>query len=1077
MVARDPAEQVKDLQRAINDLIGLTTLPAMWTGADQSKVVGTLLDVLLGMLGLDFIFLLLTQGNLDIADAVRVAQSLAASLQPDEISGALLGSFGDNVSLWPPEGRVSTGAGDFSVAIVQMGLRGEIGTVIAGSRRPDFASETERLLLNVAANQAALALQQAQLLDAQKRIAVELDQRVADRTVELAQANERLQREIAERSEAEERSRLIVDSIPAGIAIFGPTGHVTGANRQLLEYLGQPLEVMQQWSTAGLIHPQDLPNVLETFGVMIATGVAASFKFRLRRFDGTYRWFEARNMGLRDASGQLVRWHAVITDVDDRERAESAVAASERELRLMLDTLPVGIIVVSPTEGIVSANQQLLNYLGVSLEVLQDWANSEMVHPDQRERTLAYFRTFMSMDGPSSHETHIRRFDGVYRWFVVRNNPLRDADGKIIRWYGLLIDIDDRKRAEDALHESAAQLRLVVNTIPGLVAIFDADGVAEDVNAPFLEYLGQTLEEFRNWATNGTVHPDDVAHHVALLARCFSSGRPIDTETRLRRFDGEYRWFQVRGLPARDAEGRISRWYSLMTDIDDRKKAEEAVAANESSLKTTVDTIPALAWSARPDGTGDFFNKAYLDYVGRRPEELEGWAWTSALHPDDLPRFDAAWQRARESGGGTECEARLLGSDGSYRWFIFRANPLRDSGGAIVKWYGINTDIEDRKRAEEKLAESEAWLAHSQRMSAMGSFAWMLATKEITFFSEELYRIFELDPNVPLTFEQIAARVHPDDTQLFAAKLAQAQAGIVDHDYDVRLRMPDGRVKYIRTESRPDTQADGQTIFVGTMRDITEQKRTEEALNELRTELAHVARVSTLGAMTASIAHEINQPLSGIVTNAGTGLRMLASDPPNVRGAQETARRTLRDAKRATDVISRLRALFTKRETLIEPVELNEAAREVIAFSQKGLQDGRVALQLELADNIPPVEGDRVQLQQVILNLVLNATEAMSEIDDRPRQLVIRTASADQDGVVLAVQDAGPGLDPANVERVFEAFHTTKANGLGIGLSICRTIIEAHGGKLWATSAVPHGAIFQFTLPASGGTSRHAGDA
>ncbi len=1075
MVALEPVEQVKDLQRVINDLIGLTALPAMWTGADPSNVVGTLLDVLLVMLGLDFVYVLLTQSNLDIADAVRFTQSLVATFQPDEIGRALVGSFGDNVSLWPLGGRVSTGAGDFSVAIVRMGLQGEIGTIVAGSRRVDFASETERLLLNVAANQATVALQQAQLLDAQKRIALELDQRVADRTAELAQANERLQREVADRREAEERSRLIVDSIPAGIAIFEPTGDVAGANRQLLEYLGQPLEVMQQWSTAGLIHPHDLPNLQEAFGVMIATGVAAGFKFRLRRFDGTYRWFEARNLGLRDASGQLVRWYSVLTDVDDRERAESAVAASERELRLMLDTLPVGIIVVSPSQGIVSANQQLLSYVGVSLEVLQDWVSTEMVHPDQRESTQVYFRTFMSQDGPSSHETRIRRFDGVYRWFVVRNNPLRDAAGKIIRWYGLLIDIDDRKRAEDALHESATQLRLVVNTIPGLVAIFDADGVAEDINAPFLEYLGQTLEEFRNWATNGTVHPDDVAHHVALLTRCFSSGRPIDTETRLRRFDGEYRWFQVRGLPARDAEGRIARWYCLMTDIDDRKKAEEAVAANESSLKTTVDTIPALAWSARPDGTGDFFNKAYIDYVGRTPEELEGWAWTSALHPDDQPQFDAAWQRARESGGGTECEARLLGSDGNYRWFIFRANPLRDGSGAVVKWYGINTDIEDRKRAEEKLQRSEAFLAEGERLSAIGSFSWWLDTSEVRF-SDQLYRIFEFERGSTVTLAQVGAAVHPDDLPLLAEKQAAALAGINNLDYEIRLRMPDGRIKYLRTVARIIDHAVGRVECLGTIQDISDRRLADEALTELRTELAHVSRVSTLGAMTASIAHEVNQPLAGIVTNASTGLRMLGANPPNVAGAEETVRRTLRDAKRAAEVVSRLRALYAKRDTFMEAVNLNEAANEVISLSTRELQNGRVTLNMDLADDNPLVEADRVQLQQVVLNLVLNAVEAMHDVGDRPRQLTVRTALVDQDSVVLAVEDTGPGLGAEGLERVFDAFYTTKSGGLGIGLSICRTIIEAHGGRLWANDAKPHGAIFQFTLPAPGDTLHHTSD-
>jgi signal transduction histidine kinase len=248
-------------------------------------------------------------------------------------------------------------------------------------------------------------------------------------------------------------------------------------------------------------------------------------------------------------------------------------------------------------------------------------------------------------------------------------------------------------------------------------------------------------------------------------------------------------------------------------------------------------------------------------------------------------------------------------------------------------------------------------------------------------------------------------------------------------------------------------------------REMAERNQAEDALNELKTELAHVSRVSTLGAMTASIAHEISQPLAGIVTNANTGLRMLGAEPPNVVGAQETARRTLRDAERATDIISRLRTLFAKRETSIELVNLNEASREVAALSHRELQDSGAILQLELDEKIPSVEGDRIQLQQVLLNLTLNGAEAMSEIDGRPRQLTIRTAKAYPDNVLLTVQDSGPGIDPANLERVFDAFFTTKTSGLGMGLSICRKIVEAHGGKLWATAAVPHGAIFHVTLP------------
>ena len=518
--------------------------------------------------------------------------------------------------------------------------------------------------------------------------------------------------------ESEERLRLIVDNVPAGIAIFEPTGEITEANRQLLDYFGQPIAVVRQWPHNDLGHPDDLPTVKQAFWGMVASGEPGSFTVRLKRFDGTYRWFEVRNEPLRDHDGAITRWYGVITDVDDRKRVENAVAASERELRETLNTISAGIVVVSPDSYLEGANRQLLEYFGEPMDEVRRWTSNDIVHPDDREKTIASFREWLEGGKESQFETRLRRFDGVYRWFQVRNRGLRDADGNVVRWYGLLTDIEDLKRAEEALAAKERETRLLVNTIPGLIATFAPDGNVREINDRFLDYLGQTLEEFVDWPTNGTVHPEDVDKHVRTLSRAFEAGDPIDTEARLRRFDGTYRWFQVRGLPVRNANGKIEQWYCLMSDIDDRKKAEEAVAANESSLKTTVDTIPALAWSARPDGTADFFNKAYLEYVGRTPEELEGWAWTSTLHPDDLPQFDAAWQRARESGGGAECEARLLGSDGKYRWFIFRANPLRDSSGSVVKWYGINTDIEDRKRAEEAVNELRTELAHVARLES-----------------------------------------------------------------------------------------------------------------------------------------------------------------------------------------------------------------------------------------------------------------------------------------------------------------------------------------------------------------------
>ena len=368
--------------------------------------------------------------------------------------------------------------------------------------------------------------------------------------------------------------------------------------------------------------------------------------------------------------------------------------------------------------------------------------------------------------------------------------------------------------------------------------------------------------------------------------------------------------------------------------------------------------------------------------------------------------------------------------------------------------------------AEEKLAleRSEAFLAEAQRLSLTGSFSWRMDTDETTF-SEQLYRIFELDSDAPVTLEQIGSRVHPEDISLLSEKMDLARRNINDHDYGIRLRMPDGRVKYLRTKSYGVRHKDGRLEHIGAIQDVTQHRLAEEALSKLQSELTHMARVTTLGAFTASIAHEVNQPLSGIITNASTCLRMLAADPPNVDGARETARRTIRDGNRASEVVTRLRALFSKKETTIESVDLNEATREVVALSLCELQRNRVILRTELASDLPVVAGDRVQLQQVVLNLLRNASDAMSAVEDRPRQLLIRTERDEGGRVRLTVQDAGVGLAPQAMDRIFEAFYTTKTEGMGMGLSVSRSIIERHHGRLCAAPNDGPGATFSFSIP------------
>jgi C4-dicarboxylate-specific signal transduction histidine kinase len=311
-------------------------------------------------------------------------------------------------------------------------------------------------------------------------------------------------------------------------------------------------------------------------------------------------------------------------------------------------------------------------------------------------------------------------------------------------------------------------------------------------------------------------------------------------------------------------------------------------------------------------------------------------------------------------------------------------------------------------------------------------------TDEITW-SEQLYSIFEFDQGVPVTVDLIFSRVHPEDIPFLHDMMEQARGAGADFEFEYRLQMPDQSIKYLHMVAHGTRDEDGRMEYIGAVQDVTARRLSEQALGKAQSELARVARATALSALTASIAHEVNQPLSGIVTNASTCLRMLAADPPDVDGARETARRTIRDENRAADVIARVRALFTKKEPAIEPVDLNEVTREVIALSLSDLQRNRVVLQSELATDLPTIAGDRTQLQLVILNLLRNACDAMVDVDDRPRHLLVRTEREDGDRVRVSVRDAGVGVDPQNVDKLLDAFYTTKTDGMGIGLAISRS--------------------------------------
>jgi PAS domain S-box-containing protein len=488
--------------------------------------------------------------------------------------------------------------------------------------------------------------------------------------------------------------------------------------------------------------------------------------------------------------------------------------------------------------------------------------------------------------------------------------------------------------------------------------------------------------------------------------------------------------------------------------------------SNEDRLRRVIDTIPAHAWSALPDGSVDFINRRFLEFTGRSLEDLLGWGWGSVIHLDDLTRYFDQWRAAVAAGEPLESEARVRQADGNYRWLLIRNVPLRDEMGNIINWYGTAIDIEERRRAEDALRRSETYLNDAQRVSHTGSWRHDLVSGEVTI-SPEGFRIWGIKPDEDASVtEFFFGRMHPEDAPLVAQAYAAARLKKVEFQSDFRIVLPDGIVKNIHSVGHPILNLSGDIIeFVGAALDVTERKRAEEALRQAQADLAHVNRVTTMGELAASIAHEVNQPLAAVALNANACLRWLARESPDLDEAREAARRVIRDGNRANEVITRLRALVQKTETQKTRLDINEAIEEVVLLTQNEAARKGVRLRLELTADLPPVFGDRVQLQQVILNLVMNGVEAMGAVIDRPRELLIRSHSHESGHVLIAVQDCGVGIAREDLEKIFNAFYTTKSQGMGMGLAISRSIIEAHGGRLWATPNAGDGATIQFTLP------------
>jgi PAS domain S-box-containing protein len=877
-------------------------------------------------------------------------------------------------------------------------------------------------------------------------------------------------RKAAEQAHALETQ--FVDAIPAMVWSATSEGSFDFCNRRWLDFTGVTADDGSGKKWATVFHAQDRAAIMEKWRVCVATGDPFEVEARARGADGQYRWFLLRAEPLRHERGTIVKWYGTSTDIQDRKRAIDEQQLKERELQTLISSIPAHIGSAEPDGKVDYISDPWLEYLGVTKE---DWVGpgwKSILHPDDFDRNVNGWLAALAAGRPFVSDARYRRADGEFVWFNSRTEPRRDETGRIVKWYGTHFNIDDRKRAEEALRMSEAYMAHAQQ-----LAGFGSWAYKNS-------HIGGYWDVCEHWSAEmwriadfdpsegypptelifSRIHPEDLQPMIEANTQVINDHRPMNVKYRYFRGDGQLRVLHSFGTLLRE-EGVETRFVGATIDVTDQERKTEALMQSELYLAEGQRLAHLGSWSFNPSGHYDFWSEELFRIYGfdsaKGAPTLE--QYLQAVHPEDREFMSRTIQGMLAQGLGCDVTKRIVRPDGEVRYIRCVGVPVHDKG-ILKSVFGSAIDVTEQEYLTQELQRREAYLAEAQRLSQTGSFGWNIASGEI-FWSEETFRIFECDRAMKPSLELMLLRTHPEDRAAIQQLLERVTSQNVDWNFEHRLLTPGGSVKYVQVVARATRNALGTLEFVGAVMDITATKRAEEELYQTRAQLTHFARVTALGELTASIAHEVNQPLTGVVSSGNACVRWLDQHPPNIEKAKQSVGRIIRDANRASEVVARVRNLAKKAQPQKISLDINETVEEIIALTKREVRQNRILLRRQLSIDIPLVLADRVQIQQVILNLVINAIEALGATSDGPRELLVSSEKHKLGGVIVTVSDSGAGLAQANPEEIFGAFYTTKREGMGMGLAVSRSIIEAHGGQLWASSNEPRGAIFQFTLP------------
>jgi len=986
MSASDPKagnEEIRRLQGSINDLISLQALPAIWNGRESGHIVTTLLDVLVSVLRLNFAYARLGNStNGSPMEFVRFAQRRIPAPQPHEIGRALdrwLTNRSTNAPLTVPN---PTDDGDIRILPFPLGLMDEIGVLVAGSKRVDFPTATETLLLRVAANQALVALQEARHLHEQKRAAVELERRVADRTAQLTAANEALR-------ESEKRYRTLFDSIDEGFCTIEVLfdGHDNPIDYRFLEVNPSFEKQTGIQNARGRrmreISPRHEERWFEIYGRIALTGEPVRFEHQAAQL---HRWYDAYAFRVGEPADRKVA--ILFNDITERKQAEAKLRRSEEFLLEAQKLSHTGSWRHVIASGEVTVSPEIYRIHDIKPE--DDPSNTEFFfrtfHPEDRKRVVDLFKGAEIEKTEFEVDYRIVLPDGTIKHLHTIGRPVLNESGDLVEFVGTAIDVTAAKRAEEELRRSESNLAEAQRlTHTGSWIWRVAGGEAVHLSEEWYRIYGFDPEEgMPPWEQRlQRVHPEDRDAWQRTIDRAIHAKSDYQMEFRIVLPDGAVKYVHTVGHPVLNASGDLEEFVGSATDITGRKRAEMLLGGEKRLLEMI----------ARGDSRA-----LILDALCRLVEELATGALTSILLLD--PKTDQLRHGAAPSLPTKYTEAidgAVIGPCvGSCGTAAYRAEPV------------IVSDI-----ASDPLWADFRDLALGHRLRACWSTPILSSASNVL----GTFAIYYREPRSPT----------PQEHDLIEQ---------ITHLASIAL----------------------------------EREQAEEALRQAQADLAHVSRVTTMGELTASIAHEVNQPLTAVVNNANACLELLPHGPADLQEVREALTEIVDDTNRASAVITRVRQLAKKAPFERTRLHLKDVIADVLALARYECATRQTTIRPELAEDLPLVLGDRVQLQQVLLNLVVNGMDAMNGVEESNRVLIIRGRRESRDGIQetrLSVQDAGAGFKPGEMERLFETFYTTKAHGMGMGLAISRSIIEAHGGRLWAEPNQGAGATFLISLPAA----------